>query len=220
MHKIVRRFEIWEGNRTGLHYIVDPKTSEFWDTQVMYLCSYDVIACIVRDTLPEKLSYKKATAAMTFITEALITEALLNKPTDADRQELYDMGDEEFDTPNLTGASVTNIEPPSEIAIKAHMKSVTSDGGSSDYYKLKLRLDANCVTTVDDQTVDVTLETGDVIRVLVGNDFNLGNAVKALRRIYEASEGRGKEGVDIAYDIKKIKYFLDDWDKAVKRGKK
>jgi hypothetical protein len=95
-----------------------------------------------------------------------------------------------------------------------------SDGGSSEYYKLRIKVDANKVTKLSLDVSEVELETGDVIRALVGNDFNLGNVVKALRRIYECEAGRGKKGVDIAYDLKKIKYFLDDWDAARKRESK
>lgn len=76
---------------------------------------------------------------------------------------------------------------------------ITSTGGSSDYYKLNIN--GNHV------------ETEDVIYAMVGGDFALGNALKALRRMYLDSEGGGKEGVDMSYDANKVKYFVDSFVK-------
>lgn len=76
---------------------------------------------------------------------------------------------------------------------------ITSTGGSSDYYKLIIN--GNHV------------ETEDVIYAMVGGDFALGNALKALRRMYLDSEGGGKEGVDMSYDANKVKYFVDSFVK-------
>lgn len=78
---------------------------------------------------------------------------------------------------------------------------VKSDGGSSDYYKLTIRTKQG----------SFECETGDVIRAMVGNNFDLGNALKALRRIYEASQGRGKDGIDMSYDANKINYFVNEF---------
>jgi len=82
---------------------------------------------------------------------------------------------------------------------------IKSDGGSTAYYELrvpdrvlnKLRAGEN------------TMETGDVIEMLVDNDFDMGNIIKALRRINQAKKGAGKAGVGINYDIKKCHYFLE-----------
>jgi hypothetical protein len=76
---------------------------------------------------------------------------------------------------------------------------ITSTGGSSDYYKLNIN--GNHV------------ETEDVIYAMVGGDFALGNALKALRRMYLDSEGGGKEGIDMSYDANKVKYFVDSFVK-------
>lgn len=76
---------------------------------------------------------------------------------------------------------------------------IKSDGGSSDYYKLEIN--GNLV------------EVEDVIYAMVGGDFALGNAMKALRRIYLDSKGQGKEGIDMQYDANKIKYFVDSFVK-------
>jgi len=86
-------------------------------------------------------------------------------------------------------------------------KPVVSDGGSSSYYAL----------TITNKAGDTLVcELGDIIRVVVGNDADLFNIIKACRRAYESSQGRGKEGVSIEYDMNKVKYFADEfkhWNK-------
>lgn len=79
---------------------------------------------------------------------------------------------------------------------------VKSNGGSSDYYKLT-------ITNKKGETFEC--ETGDVIRCMLGNDFSLGNCLKALRRMYLDSIGSGKEGVDLEYDGNKVKWFTDEF---------
>ena len=86
--------------------------------------------------------------------------------------------------------------------IKAENESITSTGGSSSYYELSI---------TNKHGDSLTCETGDVIASLVGDNFALGNIVKALRRIHESSQGRGKAGVTMEYDVNKCKYFLDDF---------
>jgi len=84
---------------------------------------------------------------------------------------------------------------------------VKSDGGSSSYYELT-------ITNKAGETIKC--ETGDVIRALVGNDFDFGNCVKALRRMYLASLGMGKEGTNIPYDCNKIRYFISEIERVNK----
>ncbi len=92
---------------------------------------------------------------------------------------------------------------------------VKSDGGSSSYYQLKMKLLGSAVSNIaGSSNVNVDVETGDIIRALVDNDFDLGNVIKACRRIHQAKKGEGKAGTDVEYDLKKIKYFLDEWYKA------
>lgn len=84
---------------------------------------------------------------------------------------------------------------------------VVSSGGSSEYYKL---------TITNKAGESIECETGDVLRVLVGNDYDLSNIVKACRRMSEASQGRGKAGASIEYDANKIIYFASEfkhWNK-------
>jgi len=91
------------------------------------------------------------------------------------------------------------------------MKQVKSDGGSSSYYELPLPdyLVKSLLKQVEDGKPP-TIETGDVIKMLVDNDFDAGNIMKALRRIIMAKKGLGKEGTDIEYDLNKIDYFTKE----------
>lgn len=92
------------------------------------------------------------------------------------------------------------------------MSKIKSDGGSSDYYKITVR------RASDGQEFEC--EVGDIIYSLVGGDFDLGNIVKACRRMYLDSKGGGKEGIDAHYDGNKIKWFVDDYVKRVSVPKK
>lgn len=89
----------------------------------------------------------------------------------------------------------------------ADVAPVKSDGGSSSYYELS-------ITNKGGESIKC--ETGDVIRALVGNDFDFGNCVKALRRMYLATLGMGKEGTDIPYDCNKVRYFLSEIERVNK----
>lgn len=93
---------------------------------------------------------------------------------------------------------------------------IKSDGGSSSYYQLKLLVKSNKIKELEghDEVKVVDLETGDIIRALVDNDFDLGNIIKACRRIHQAKIGTGKAGTDVEYDCKKIDYFLKEWYNA------
>lgn len=79
--------------------------------------------------------------------------------------------------------------------------SIKSDGGSSEYYQ-------KTITRLEDgETFDC--QTGDIIRCLVNNDFDGGNIVKAVDRIFQSIQGKGKEGTSIEYDCNKIIYFAN-----------
>ena len=80
---------------------------------------------------------------------------------------------------------------------------IKSDGSSSDYYKLTI--------TRSSDGQQFQCELGDILYSVFGGDFNLGNIVKACRRMFLASKGGGKEGTDIQYDANKIKWFADDF---------
>ena len=91
------------------------------------------------------------------------------------------------------------------------MSIVTSTGGSSSYYELPLSPSVvkRILASVEAGEQPI-IETGDVIKMLCNNDFDAGNIIKALRRIFQAIEGKGKSGTDIDYDINKCKYFIDE----------
>jgi len=91
---------------------------------------------------------------------------------------------------NVAAITESTSEPTNKI---------TSTGGSSDYYKLIINGNH--------------AETEDVIYAMVGGDFALGNALKALRRMYLDSMGAGKQGVDMSYDANKISYFVNSFVK-------
>lgn len=80
-------------------------------------------------------------------------------------------------------------------------KPIKSDGGSSDYYKISVKTSHGMAD----------VEVNDLIYALVGGDFDLGNCIKACRRMYLASKGCGKDGVDIAYDARKVAWFCADF---------
>ena len=82
-----------------------------------------------------------------------------------------------------------------------------SDGGSSSYYKhvvpagiLKISggpFDGQPLNT------DVIMETDDVIKIFLKNDWHKANIFKALVRI------GSKNGIDESYDFNKMQWFLD-----------
>lgn len=112
-----------------------------------------------------------------------------NKTSETTTPELQDKSEED------TGSAATS-------------KAVKSDGGSSDYYKISVKTSHGMAN----------VEVNDLIYALVGGDFDLGNCIKACRRMYLASKGCGKEGVDSAYDVNKCKWFLDDFQMRFGNG--
>lgn len=93
-------------------------------------------------------------------------------------------------------------EEPVQKAVQ--LSAVKSDGGSSGYYGITIK---------NQSGEEFNCETNDVLYAFVGGDWDLSNIIKAARRIYEASQGRGKVGTDIPYDCNKIRYFVDDFER-------
>lgn len=87
-------------------------------------------------------------------------------------------------------------------------KPIKSDGGSSDYYKISVKTSHGMAD----------VEVNDLIYALVGGDFDLGNCIKACRRMYLASKGCGKDGVDISYDARKVAWFCNDFQMRFGKG--
>ena len=86
------------------------------------------------------------------------------------------------------------FDPQGKLIIhsKGSHTKVKSDGGSSSYYTLDIN--------------GTKVETEDIIRDVFGNDFDFGNAFKSLVRAYLETQGKGKEGNDLAYELNKIEY--------------
>ena len=89
--------------------------------------------------------------------------------------------------------------------IKSDGSQIVSDGGSSSYYAQQIpkgMLERFNTTGI--------IEAKDVIRLFLGNDFNMGNIFKAYCRIISLRNGKGKAGIDEQYDLTKAKYFTED----------
>ena len=82
---------------------------------------------------------------------------------------------------------------------------IKSDGGSSSYYVQQIPKGM-----LERFNTTGTIEAKDVIRLFLGNDFNMGNIFKAYCRIISLRNGKGKEGIDEQYDLTKAKYFTED----------
>lgn len=87
---------------------------------------------------------------------------------------------------------------------------IESDGGSSSYYDLPMPdwlVDAMLERGIDTGTVYI--KTEELIEVVFGNDFDFGNILKSLVRAKGVTEGAGKAGNSLEYEMKKVKYSAD-----------
>ena len=82
---------------------------------------------------------------------------------------------------------------------------IKSDGGSSSYYAQQIPKGM-----LERFNTTGTIEAKDVIRLFLGNDFNMGNIFKAYCRITSLRQGKGKAGIDEQYDLTKAKFFAED----------
>ena len=82
---------------------------------------------------------------------------------------------------------------------------VVSDGGSSSYYAQQIPKGM-----LERFNATGTIEAKDVIRLFLGNDFNMGNIFKAYCRVISLRNGKGKAGIDEQYDLTKAKFFTED----------
>ena len=83
--------------------------------------------------------------------------------------------------------------------------SIVSDGGSSSYYAQQIPKGM-----LERFNTTGTIEAKDVIRLFLGNDFNMGNIFKAYCRVISLRNGKGKAGIDEQYDLTKAKFFAED----------
>lgn len=81
---------------------------------------------------------------------------------------------------------------------------VKSDGGKSDYYKIVL---PEWVLKKHSEKGFIMIE--DLAEVMFKNDFNFTNVFKAQKRMFEMTQGGGKEGNTFEYDATKCKYYVD-----------
>ena len=89
--------------------------------------------------------------------------------------------------------------------IKSDGSQIVSDGGSSSYYAQQIPKGM-----LERFNATGTIEAKDVIRLFLGNDFNMGNIFKAYCRIISLRNGKGKAGIDEQYDLTKAKFFAED----------
>ena len=82
---------------------------------------------------------------------------------------------------------------------------IKSDGGSSSYYAQQIPKGM-----LERFNTTGTIEAKDVIRLFLGNDFNMGNIFKAYCRITSLRQGKGKAGIDEQYDLTKANFFAED----------
>ena len=89
--------------------------------------------------------------------------------------------------------------------IKSDGNQIVSDGGSSSYYAQQIPKGM-----LERFNATGTIEAKDVIRLFLGNDFNMGNIFKAYCRVISLRNGKGKAGIDEQYDLTKAKFFTED----------
>ena len=96
-------------------------------------------------------------------------------------------------------------DPTEKTTIKSDGNQIVSDGGSSSYYAQQIPKGM-----LERFNATGTIEAKDVIRLFLGNDFNMGNIFKAYCRVISLRNGKGKAGIDEQYDLTKAKYFTED----------
>jgi len=95
----------------------------------------------------------------------------------------------------LDALTVTNEKSEAIKSEAIKSEAIKSDGGKSDYYEV----------TIDGQTFMIE----KIIKQVFRNDFDFGNAFKALIRANALIAGGGKEGSTIQYEMNKVKYSAD-----------
>ena len=100
---------------------------------------------------------------------------------------------------------VIENNPTEKTSIVSDGNQIVSDGGSSSYYAQQIPKGM-----LERFNATGTIEAKDVIRLFLGNDFNMGNIFKAYCRVISLRNGKGKAGIDEEYDLTKAKYFTED----------
>lgn len=126
-----------------------------------------------------------------------VHEGKYNKPSEPHSEHLYE--DE-----RLT-ESIAQLEQIKEVKTP-----IKSDGGSSDYYKILVKLPMPLYDKDGNLVTKVVLETQDLLYAMFRGEWSCCNIGKAALRIAAAMHGGGKEGTSIAYDAKKAIWFGED----------
>ena len=117
-----------------------------------------------------------------------------------DNPNLYELVDDVASATNTTENNPTENTP-----VKSDGSQIVSDGGSSSYYAQQIPKGM-----LERFNATGTIEAKDVIRLFLGNDFNMGNIFKAYCRVTSLRNGKGKAGIGEQYDLTKAKYFTED----------
>ena len=105
----------------------------------------------------------------------------------------------------LNDDDIIENDSKANTPVKSDGSPIKSDGGSSSYYAQQIPKGM-----LERFNTTGTIEAKDVIRLFLGNDFNMGNIFKAYCRITSLRQGKGKAGVDEQYDLTKAKFFAED----------
>ena len=123
-----------------------------------------------------------------------------------DIEVIIDVDDDDYDEVPYQIRNWWFSESELELVTNDNSKTpIVSDGGSSSYYAQQIPKGM-----LERFNATGTIEAKDVIRLFLGNDFNMGNIFKAYCRIISLRNGKGKAGIDEQYDLTKAKYFSED----------
>ena len=123
-----------------------------------------------------------------------------------DIEVIIDVDDDDYDEVPYQIRNWWFSESELELVTNDNSKTpIVSDGGSSSYYAQQIPKGM-----LERFNATGTIEAKDVIRLFLGNDFNMGNIFKAYCRIISLRNGKGKAGIDEQYDLAKVKYFSED----------
>ena len=89
--------------------------------------------------------------------------------------------------------------------LNKEQKPITSDGGSSDYYKQPIPKGM-----LERWTAEGIIEAKDIMKLFLNNDYNFSNSFKAHCRVVSLRNGVGKEGASESYDLRKGWFFAED----------
>lgn len=94
---------------------------------------------------------------------------------------------------------------------------IKSDGGSSTYYDIPLP--EWLVSRIIGRYVDgnAYVKTEELIEVMFNSDFDAGNVLKSLVRLFGAFNGAGKAGNSVSYERKKIEYSVNKLEQRFDR---